>query len=175
MVAPLKNFSEYDSRTRTRLYEDISELCHLINGTEEAKNKEYSVPRYNGGLFDPERFPDLEKWRVCDAVLADLKDFHGIDARSLTPKTKLDEFWKLKAADVFGHLRANAKTLAAQNVRLKDTDEEKIRARLQKATDKLLPLDTQITFTDSLIDQIVYRLYGLSSEEIRIVEGIAEK
>ena len=33
LVTPLKNFSEYDSRTRTRLYEDIRELCHLINGT----------------------------------------------------------------------------------------------------------------------------------------------
>jgi len=53
--APLKNFSEYDSHTRTRLHEDISELCRLINGTDEAKNKEYSVPRYNGGLFDPDR------------------------------------------------------------------------------------------------------------------------
>jgi len=72
LVAPLKNFSEYDSRTRARLYEDISELCHLINGTEEAKNKEYSVPRYNGGLFDPQRYPDLENWRVCDGVLADV-------------------------------------------------------------------------------------------------------
>ncbi len=45
LVTPLKNFSEYDSRTRTRLYEDIRELCHLINGTDEKKNTEFSVPR----------------------------------------------------------------------------------------------------------------------------------
>ena len=32
-------------------------------------------------------------------------------------------------------------------------------------------LDRQIEFTDSLIDQIVYRLYGLSDEEIAVVEN----
>src|SRR5438105_8346368 len=72
LVTPLKNFSEYDSRTRTRLYEDIRELCHLINGTEEKKNTEFSVPRYNGGLFDPSRHSRLEKWRVSDAVLSEV-------------------------------------------------------------------------------------------------------
>jgi hypothetical protein len=72
LVTPLKNFSEYDSRTRTRLYEEIRELCHLINGTDEKKNAEFSVPRYNGGLFDPNRHPFLEKWRVSDAVLSEV-------------------------------------------------------------------------------------------------------
>jgi len=67
---PLKAFSEFDSHSRTRLYQDIQELCHLINGSDEKKNAEYKVPRYNGGLFDPERYPLLEQWRVCDAVLA---------------------------------------------------------------------------------------------------------
>jgi hypothetical protein len=70
LIPDLKSFSAYDSRTRTRLYEDIRELCHLINGTDERKNNEYSVPRYNGGLFDPDRHRDLETWRVCDGVLA---------------------------------------------------------------------------------------------------------
>jgi hypothetical protein len=72
LINPLRNFSEYDSRTRTRLYEDIRELCHLINGSEEKKNVEYKVHQYNGGLFDPNRHPDIEDWRVCDAVLADV-------------------------------------------------------------------------------------------------------
>jgi len=72
LVMPLKNFSEHDSHTRTHLYGVILELCNLINGTDEKKNAEYSVPRYNGGLFAPERHPLLEKWRVSDAVLADV-------------------------------------------------------------------------------------------------------
>lgn len=36
---------------------------------------------------------------------------------------------------------------------------------------KLRPLRERIEGTDRLIDQIVYRLYGLSEEEIRIIEG----
>jgi len=34
----------------------------------------------------------------------------------------------------------------------------------------LLPIESQITFTDELIDQIVYRLYGLTPAEIKLVE-----
>jgi len=33
-------------------------------------------------------------------------------------------------------------------------------------------LDSEIAATDRLIDQVVYRLYGLTSKEIAIVEGI---
>ena len=36
---------------------------------------------------------------------------------------------------------------------------------------KLRPLLDRIEKTDELIDDVVYRLYGLTEEEIRIVEG----
>ncbi|MCD4799709.1 MAG: hypothetical protein K8R19_11975, partial [Methanosarcinales archaeon] len=36
--------------------------------------------------------------------------------------------------------------------------------------DKLQPLRGRIEATDRIIDQIVYRLYGLTDEEIKIVE-----
>jgi hypothetical protein len=98
--------------------------------------------------------------------LTDLKDFHGIDTHALKPKTKLDEFWKLETADLFAHLHAN-------RIRIRESDEEKIRDRFQKAKGKLIPLDSQINFTDALIDQVVYCLYGLTEDEIRIVEGAA--
>ena len=42
---------------------------------------------------------------------------------------------------------------------------------LKKEREKLVPLENQIVFTDQLIDQIVYRLYGLTNAEIKIVEG----
>ena len=123
--------------------------------------------------FLAERMMELskEKQTAAKQFLTDLRDFHRIESRSLTPKTKLDKFWKLQAGEVFDHLRANLKTLAAQGIRLKDSDEEKIRTRFQKATDKLLPLESQIAFTDGLIDQIVYRLYGLTPAEIKLVES----
>ena len=96
--------------------------------------------------------------------MTDLKDFHEIEARNLTPKTKLDEFWKLETADLFAHFQAN-------KLRIKEADEDKIRSRFQTAKEKLVPLDSQIAFTDTLIDEIVFRLYGLTIEEIEIVKG----
>ncbi|MGB3919564.1 hypothetical protein [Methanothrix sp.] len=38
---------------------------------------------------------------------------------------------------------------------------------------KLDPLRERIEETDELIDAVVYRLYGLTDEEIEIVEGKA--
>jgi hypothetical protein len=43
------------------------------------------------------------------------------------------------------------------------------------AKDKLIPLESQIEFTDRLIDQIVYRLYGLTPEEIKLVEKSSQR
>ncbi len=42
---------------------------------------------------------------------------------------------------------------------------------LEELQAELSAVRTQIADTDSLIDQLVYRLYGLSDEEIAIVEG----
>jgi hypothetical protein len=108
-----------------------------------------------------------EKRTAAKQFLTDLKDFHGIDTHGLKPKTKLDGFWKLEAAEVFGHFRAN-------KLRLKDSDEEKIRARFQSARDKVAPLESSLSFTDELIDEIVYRLYGLTPEEVKIVEKVGQ-
>jgi type I restriction-modification system DNA methylase subunit len=114
---------------------------------------------------------NAEKRRTAKQFQIDLKDFHGIDAHALNPKTKLDEFWKLEAADVFAHLRKNTKVLTAQNVRLTEAAEETIRARFSQSKSALLPLDAQIAFTDGFIDEIVYRLYGLTQDERQIVEA----
>jgi uncharacterized coiled-coil protein SlyX len=103
-----------------------------------------------------------QKRTTAKQFLTDLKDFHDVDTHALKPKTKLDKFWKLEAAEIFAHFRAN-------KLRLKESDEENIRARFQKAKDQLVPLETQIAFTDQLIDEIVYRLYGLTEAEIKIV------
>ena len=72
LLTPLKNFTEYDSQTQTRFYRDIQALCLVINGTDKKANDEFKVPRYNGGLFDPDHYPLLKDWAVADAVLADV-------------------------------------------------------------------------------------------------------
>ncbi len=43
-----------------------------------------------------------------------------------------------------------------------------------KAVSIINPLKSTITLTDNLIDQVVYKLYGLTEDEIKIVEGKSE-
>jgi hypothetical protein len=47
----------------------------------------------------------------------------------------------------------------------------KLRDEYEQSLATLLPLKRRLAATDALIDQIVYRLYGLTDEEIAIVEG----
>jgi len=48
---------------------------------------------------------------------------------------------------------------------------ENIKIEYEKSLSQLLPLKEKLSKTDWLIDQIVYKLYGLNQEEIRIIEG----
>ncbi len=50
-----------------------------------------------------------------------------------------------------------------------------IKAQFEQSVSSLKPLITRIEKTDWLINQIVYRLYGLSEEEIRVVEEGVER
>ncbi len=49
--------------------------------------------------------------------------------------------------------------------------QDRLRVEFEGSRVKLHPLKARLTLTDRLIDQIVYRLYGLTDGEIRIVEG----
>lgn len=49
----------------------------------------------------------------------------------------------------------------------------KIRDEYEKSLAVLRPLKQSLRWTDGVIDQVVYRLYGLTEEEVRVVEGKA--
>ena len=54
--------------------------------------------------------------------------------------------------------------------------QEKVKSEFDKSVAKLTPLKARIQATDNLIDQIVYKLYGLTDEEIKIIdEGVKGK
>jgi hypothetical protein len=46
---------------------------------------------------------------------------------------------------------------------------EALKAKFEGSLRKLLPLQERIRQTDELIDALVYRLYALTEEEIKIV------
>ena len=51
---------------------------------------------------------------------------------------------------------------------------ETLQAEFEGSISKLRPLRDHIRQTDELIDAVVYELYGLTDEEIKIVEGFHE-
>ena len=66
-------------------------------------------------------------------------------------------------------LKKNKKKLAVDPARREPA--EALRAEFEGSMKKLGPLRERIRQTDGLIDAVVYRLYGLTDEEIAIVEG----
>ena len=114
------------------------------------------------------------KWLEAELeVQVDKKGHTGIEA--LTGKTKLknylgdyqkgegalpfDELWEI--------LRKNKRRVGKN---LSPAFMQGVEQAYDESLSALLPVKERLRFTDGLIDQIVYRLYGLTEEEIRIVE-----
>lgn len=66
----VKNEREEFINAKTVLYDELLGLFHLINGSDEKLNKAMNIPRYNGGLFDTERYKFLEGKKVGDDVVS---------------------------------------------------------------------------------------------------------
>jgi hypothetical protein len=111
-----------------------------------------------------------ERRELALKFITDLRDFHGIDAHSLNPKTRLDQFWLLETPQLFAHLNKNRKILIGK-VSLDEMAEEKIRSRFENSKRSILPIQTEIAFIDDLVDQVVYRLYDLSSTDKEEIEN----
>lgn len=56
--------------TTTSLWGNLGDLFRLIN----SGNQDIGIPAYNGGLFNPEKHPLLEKWTIGDSYLAEAID-----------------------------------------------------------------------------------------------------
>ncbi len=93
----------------------------------------------------------------------------GAKVEDLTPKTKIQEYHKLQFDELLAILKKNKRKIAIDPARREP--QERLRTEFAASVDKLKPLMERIEATDRLIDQIVYKLYGLTEEEIRIVKG----
>lgn len=79
----------------------------------------------------------------------------------------LDQFTNAKSFPG-GHTRTTMKKLQLTQVPAFDPDADL--TPLVELRQELAEVQDHITRTDALIDQIVYRLYGLAEEEIAVVE-----
>jgi hypothetical protein len=81
--------------------------------------------------------------------------------------TKLQSYYEHDYESFLSVLKRNSKKLAVDPARR----EPEPRAEFEESMGKLAPLRERIRQTDELIDATVYRLYGLTVEEVAIVEG----
>lgn len=82
-------------------------------------------------------------------------------------KTKIKNFHDGTFEDMLNVLKKNKVVPDPCPSSIRDT----IASEFSAAVNALTPLNSRIKATDDLIDQIVYRLYGLTADEIAIVEG----
>ena len=106
--------------------------------------------------------PDKEGRTGIDVVTgkAKLADYPG-DYQKGEPPLATDELLEI--------LRKNKNRLS---VSLSDVGlVDRIRKMYEECLQRVLPTKERLSKTDTLIDAVVYRLYGLTEEEIRVVEG----
>ena len=121
--------------------------------------------------FLAERMLEMNKQKQQEikGFLGWLESYLGAKVEDLTPKTKLQSYYEHDYESFLAVLKKNSKKLAIDPARREPA--EAMKAEFEGSMGKLLPLREQIRQTDDLIDAIVYRLYGLTEEEIEIVEN----
>jgi hypothetical protein len=98
-------------------------------------------------------------------------EFLTAPIEELTNKTAIKEYYETDFDELAGVLAKNKKKLKEGYDPTRREPKEKLLAEFNTSIGKLAPLLKKIDATDKLIDQIVYKLYGLTEDEIKIVEG----
>jgi hypothetical protein len=119
-----------------------------------------------------------QKQTEIKSFLKWLERFIGCEIDTLTNKSKiqnyLGDYYKndpsLSFDDFIEVLKKNKKKIKIDPVARKE--QQSLEKEYQNSLNTLLPIKDQLTCCDKLIDAIVYRLYGLTQEEIAIVEGM---
>ncbi|MFX1250503.1 MAG: Eco57I restriction-modification methylase domain-containing protein [Promethearchaeota archaeon] len=88
--------------------------------------------------------------------------------RTLTIRTKLKQYYNLNFTEILSIIRKNKSNIhiALPNEKFQDT----LKKEVKKSSEIISHLKNKIETTDKLIDQIIYKLYDLTDEEIRIIE-----
>jgi len=95
----------------------------------------------------------------------------GAPVEELTNKTAIKEYYGAGFDALAGALTKNKKKLKEGYDPTRREPKEKLQTEFNASVAKLAPLLKMIKATDELIDAIVYKLYGLTDDEIKIVEG----
>ena len=98
-----------------------------------------------------------------------LKREIGVEIDTLKNKTAIQSYFGLSLDGLLDILKKNRRSIAADPS--SRSFQESLNREFTASLAKLNPLLTRIQGTDTLIDLVVYQLYGLTDEEIVVVEG----
>jgi type I restriction-modification system DNA methylase subunit len=87
----------------------------------------------------------------------------------LSNKTAIKEYYGGTLEKMLEVLKKNGKKIS-RNLSNREF-QDNLKKEFDKSAAKLKPLMEKIEATDELIDKIVYKLYGLTEEEVKVVEG----
>lgn len=96
----------------------------------------------------------------------------GAEIENLANKTAIKEYHDHDFIVLLEVLKKNKSKLSIDLTSRKN--QELLEKHFIESISKLEPLKDRIRATDELIDEIVYRLYGLAEDEINIVKGEKE-
>ena len=121
--------------------------------------------------FLAERMLEMNKQKQQEirGFLDWLEGYLGAKIEDLKPKTRILSYYDSDYESLLAVLKKNKKKLTIDPSRREPG--ELLRAEFEGSKKKLDPLMERIRRTDELIDAVVYRLYGLTDEEIGIVKG----
>jgi hypothetical protein len=120
-----------------------------------------------------ERMIEMNKEKNVEikSFLDFLKGEIGASIEDLTNKTAIQEYYRHEFQNLIDMFVKNKKKLKAGYEPKSPTNYKLLQQWYNDSTVRLKPLMGRIKATDGLIDQIVYKLYGLTEDEIKIVEG----
>ncbi len=109
-----------------------------------------------------------EKQEEIRGFLAWLEEFMGAKVDGLSNKTKVSAYYEIEFPELLSILKKNKRKLGVDPSRRAFMED--LRREHSASMEKLSPLLLRIEKIDRLIDLVVYRLYGLSADEVEIVE-----
>ena len=158
----------------------VSKLCATYFKKANVNLNRNAFPKINVNTLEVFPVPDIrpefqEKIELLvDSLIKNTSEFYksksvflGLVSDNLAINKiskKIDAFYKSDFKSFLDELKKQKVTLS-----LSDQDEWKVFFKQNKS--EINQLQNEINTTDKEIDQLFYKLYGLSEEDIRIVEG----
>ncbi len=157
--------------------DSVNKLLDFVSARLGAQPEESDVV-HDLLAYLAERMIEMNKEKNAEikSFLDFLKGEIGAPIEDLSNKTAIQEYYSYEFQNLIDILAKNKKKLKAGYDPKSPVNYKHLLEWHNASVGKLAPLRGRIEATDELIDAIVYKLYGLTEDEIKIVEdSISEK